>query len=223
MWHDKCHKSDQNVIPLIHHIMTSVTDTNPVKSRCPISELFSPPHKIGHIDFTFMDFSRYVTAKWIVRVAFGSWCFSILVDFGHGAIRVIFSKRIQLKWCCAFYFICYIHILVTEKLDCQESTPIVIKEEPQKEESESQNLLKDKTCLDSEDTKNTSGKSIFKSILYSKFCTIEVYGTNWRKFKTISKRILFVSSINVHEFLLYQILKHSRAFPNRFTIIQYCT
>lgn len=158
--------------------MTLVTDTNPVKSMCPISELFSPPQKMGNIDFTFMDFSRYLTAKWIVSVAFGSWCFSILVDFGKGAIRAIFSKRIQIKVCCAFYFNSYIHILVTEKLDCQESTPIVIKEEPLKEESESQNLLKDKTCLNSEDTRNTSGKSILKSILYSKFCTIEVYGTS---------------------------------------------
>lgn len=85
------------MIPLIHNIMTLVTVTNPVKSRCPLSELFSPPHKMGNIDFTFMDFSRYVTPKWIVRVPFGSGCFSILVNFGHGAIRVIYSKRIQIK------------------------------------------------------------------------------------------------------------------------------
>lgn len=58
---------------------------------------------------------------------------------------------------------------MTEKLDCQESTLNIVKEEPKKEESENQNLLKDETFLNSEDAEITDGKSIFKNILYSKF------------------------------------------------------
>lgn len=61
---------------------------------------------------------------------------------------------------------------MTEKLVNYENMPNLTKEEPKKEESESQNLLKDNTCVNSEDTKNTTGKSLFKNIPYSKILFI---------------------------------------------------
>lgn len=90
-----------------------------------------------------------------------------MVYFGHGAIRCIFFLRNQSY--CALYFNNYIHILAAEKLDSQEHMPDLIKEEPKKEESENQNVLEEKTCLSSADIMNTSGKFIFKIIIYSKF------------------------------------------------------